>query len=546
MSSVLPPSAPTLTLSNGGAPVVVSAVGDSKALQALAQGSTLEVVALSRSSRGVLEVMTEQGPLQLKVQPPATLPPVPQGARLLLQVGEGGLNMLAINGRPLAGVTLPGAGLPHAAGLVPNAGGQAGPLAPQQGQPQNPVSGGLAPLALTAAPGAAPSPPLGITATLVRPAQNTPFQGLVTPPQPGQMPPANLPPGTQLTVRIAGIDPPPFPPVAGQAATLPGQANAAQHGVQQRPLPLPQNPAPMPPSSALPPLSPTSAAPVLAGTVSAHPPGGQVVMNTTIGTLAVPAADNVAVGSVMRLEVVGPPQLPATLPAQVPPPRAEGLTPQGWPALSDAMETLSRSDPQAFEALMRTIPAAGPRLAAAMVAFTGAMKTGDGKGVVGEASAKALEKAGRRDLVDRLKADLSELAQESGRLVGGGEWRLHSMPFVHGGVVDAIQLFVRGADADTQNRNAGGVGNDQRFILDFRLTNLGRLQMDGLVRREEKLFDLIIRTAEPLPQPMRMDIMAIFTGASELVGTKGSVAFQAGGRWIDIRTDQLGPTRVEV
>ncbi|MCA1909349.1 MAG: hypothetical protein LDL39_13400 [Magnetospirillum sp.] len=544
MSSVLPPSAPTLTLSNGGAPVVVSAVGDAKALQALDQGGTLEVVTLSRPSRGMLEVMTEQGPLQLKVQPPATLPPLPQGARLLLQVGESGLTMLAVNGRPMAGLSLPGAGLPHAAGLVSNAGGQAGPLAPQHAQMQNPMSGGLAPLAQTATSGAAPPQPLGITATLVRPAQNTPFQGFATPPQPGQMPPANLPAGTQLTVRIAGIDPPPFQPLAGQAA-LPGQANPAQQGVQQKPSPLPQNLPQMPPSSVLPPLSPTSVAPVLAGTVSAHPPGGQVVMNTAIGTLAVPAADSVAVGSVMRLEVVGPPQLPASLPAQTPPSRAEGLTPQGWPALSDAMETLSRSDPQAFDALMRSIPAAGPRLAAAMVAFTGAMKTGDGKGVVGEASTKALEKAGRRDLVDRLKADVSDLAQDSGRVVGGGEWRLHSMPFVHGGMVDAIQLFVRGADADEEKRNAGGTGNDQRFILDFRLTNLGRLQMDGLVRREEKLFDLIIRTGEPLPQQMRMDIMAIFTGASELVGTKGSVAFQAGGRWIDIRTDQTGPTRVE-
>jgi len=545
MSAVLPPSAPTVTVSTGGAPVVVSAAGDAKVLQALAQGSTLEVVALSRSSRGMLEVMTEQGSLQLKVLPPATLPPVPQGARLLLQVGEGGLNMLAINGRPLAGVTLPAALTPNAAGLLTVAGNAAGPPAPHN-TIQNPAAGGMAPLTQAGAVPPSPTMPLGITATLVRPAQNSPFQGFATPPQPGQMPPANLPAGTQLTVRIAGIDPPSFQTLPGPPSPVPGSVNAAQHGLQQRPLPLPQNlpQTPLPAPAA--PLTPASPALVLSGTVSAHPPGGQMVMTTAIGTLAVPAAENVAVGSVVRLDVVGQPQLPAPLPGNTPPPRAEGLSPQGWPAMSEAMETLARTDPQAFEALMRTIPVAGPRLAAAMVAFTGAMKSGDGKGVVGETSAKALEKAGRRDLVDRLKADLSDLAQDSGRVVGGGEWRLHSMPFVHGGVIDAIQLFVRGTDAEEQKRASGGVGNEQRFILDFRLTNLGRLQMDGLVRREEKQFDLIIRTAEPLPQAMRMDIMAIFTGAADLVGTKGGVAFQSGGRWIDIRTDEAGPTRVEV
>ncbi|MBI2239728.1 MAG: hypothetical protein HYU59_02865 [Magnetospirillum gryphiswaldense] len=546
MSTVLPPSAATLTVASGGAPVVVNAVGDAKALQALAQGDTLEVVALSRSSRGMLEVMTEQGTLQLKVQPPATLPAIPQGARVLLQVGEGGLNMLAVNGRPLAGVTLPAALTANPAGLVltpgSTAAAQAGPNLPQ---PQ--FTNAAAPLVQTGVVAAAAPQPAGITATVVRPAQNTPFQGFAIPPQPGQMPPANLPSGTQLTVRIAGIETPPFQALAGQPGSLPGQINAAQHGGGQRPVAQMPN-LPQVPAQAVPPLSSTlaGAAPVLAGTVTAHPPGGQAVLSTTIGTLAVPTAENVAVGSVVRLEVVGAPQLPAVLPANTPPPRPEGLTPQGWPALSDAMETLARSDPQALDVMMRAIPSASPRLAAAMVAFTGAMKTGDGKSVVGETSSKALEKAGRRDLAERLKADLSDLAQDSGRLVGGGEWRMHSMPFVHGGVVDAIQLFVRGASADEQKRQAGGTGNDQRFILDFRLTNLGRLQMDGLVRREEKLFDLIIRTGEPLPQQMRMDIMAIFTGAAELVGTKGSVAFQSGGRWIDIRTDEVGPTRVEV
>ncbi|MGE4278239.1 MAG: hypothetical protein AB7G62_01545 [Magnetospirillum sp.] len=546
MSSVLPPSAATLTVANGGAPVVVSAVGDAKVLAALAQGDTLEVVALSRSSRGMLEVMTEQGPLQLKVQPPATLPAIPQGARVLLQVGEGGMNMLAVNGRTLAGVTLPTGLSPNPAGLVLNSGTPAGLLAPQN-TAQNPQAGGFAPLAQTGTAPAPPAAPMGITATMVKPAQSTPFQGFATPPQPGQMPPANLPAGTQLTVRIAGIEPPPFQSFAGQPAKPAGFAPAVQQNVPQRPMTAMPNLPQMPlQPTTLPSLTPTAAAPVLAGTVTAHPPGGQVVMSTTIGTLAVPTAESVAVGSVVRLEVVGAPQLPVAVSATTPAPRAEGLTPQGWPALSDAMETLARSDPQALDVLMRAIPTASPRLAAAMVAFTGAMKSGDSKGVVGETSNKALEKAGRRDLAERLKSDLADLAQDAGRPVAGGEWRMHSMPFVHGGVVDAIQLFVRGSNADDQKRQAGGTGNDQRFILDFRLTNLGRLQMDGLVRREEKLFDLIIRTGEPLPQEMRMDIMAIFTGAAELVGTKGSVAFQSGGRWIDIRTEQTGPTRVEV
>lgn len=570
MSAVLPPAAVPAAPSAGGGPVTVTvAAGDARALAALQAGTALEVVTLARPAKGVLEVMTDQGALQLKVAPPATLPPLPEGARLLLQVGTGGsLTMLAVNGRPLAGAMAGGAGLPGG-GLLAQShrGGLAGGVSAGGSPFGGPLLGGGAvaggagagggspPAAVSANPGqstaapAAPAPSLGLTATLIRPA--LPSQGTAVP-QPGPMAaglPANLPAGTQMLVRIAGIEPPGAFPGAGGVSVSAAPAQPAVGGGHkgfvvspQAALPAPSLPSPLATSLVSAPAG-GLAPPILAGTVTAHPPGGQAVLSTAIGTMAVPTADPLAVGSVLKLEVVAPPQPP---PQPPPSPRPEGLSAQGWPALSETMETLARVDPQALDALMRTIPAAGPRLAAAMVAFSGAMKSGDGKGALGEAPAKALEKAGRRDLAERLRGDLAELAEDAGRPVGGGEWRMHTLPFSHGAQVDPIHLFVRGAAGEDERQAAGVSGGDQRFILDFHLSNLGRLQMDGLVRREDKLFDLIIRTGAPLPQRMRMDIMAIFTQAADLVGTKGTVAFQSGGRWVDIRTDQAGPTRIEV
>lgn len=555
MSTVLPPAAPTLTLPNGGAPVVVTATGDARALAALQAGASLEVVALARPSRGMLEVMTDQGPLQLKVQPPGTLPPIPEGARLTLQVGGNGAVMVtAVNGRPLGGPpVIGGVGNPALPGLPqPGVAGAAvgpGVSGPSVAAMPLPGAGGAVP---PAAPAANPAP-FGLTATVIRPAV-TPVQGGAPPPSlpsPGQPLPANLPAGTQITVRIAGIEiPPPGGMVPSPTAPKPAQGGAPGVGAHPGAGPAPQPggvPVPSLPAAPSPPsvLPGGAAVPLLAGTVTAHPPGGQAVLSTAIGTVSVPTAETLPAGTVMRLEVVGAPQMPVPT-ASPPPTRPEGLTAQGWPALSETMETLARSDPQALDTLMRAIPAAGPRLAAAMAAFTGSMKSGDGRGVIGEGVGKALEKAGRRDLAERLRSDLSDLAQDAGRSVGGGEWRLHTLPFSHGAQVDPIRLFVRGSAAEDERHRTGPGGGDQRFILDFHLTHLGRLQLDGLVRREDKLFDLIIRTGEALPQPMRMDIMAIFTQASELVGTKGTVVFQSGGRWLDIRTDETGPTRVEV
>lgn len=552
MSAILPPSANPVPPASSAGPVPVSVTGDAKALAGLPAGALIEAMAQARPTKGVLEVMTADGPLQLKVLPPATLPPIPEGARLLLQTGpNGGLSLMAVNGRALGGAAL--TGLPSGILGGPVLGGGvlgSGPQANAQ-TAANPVQHGVQ----TASPaivqtGTAP----GITATLIRPAQNP--GGPVGPAAADGLP-NNLPAGTQLTVRIAGIQPPqpqtgPNPtgnPTPNSPLTsAPNPAHAAQQGVQHKPT-MPQ---PAPPGGTVPPLPATATSPsasgaplMLSGTVTAHPPGGQAVLATRIGTIAVPTAQSVAIGSVIKLEVVAPPN-----PAAVPPPavaaaKPEGLTAQGWPALTDTMETLAINDRQALDMMMRAIPQAGPRLAAAMVAFTWAMRTGDARGIIGDNTTKALDKAGRRDLAERLKADLSALSEDSGRPVGGGDWRLHTMPFAHGGQVDPIHLFVRGTDGSDARNQAGSANGDQRFILDFNLTSLGRLQLDGLVRREDKLFDLIIRTGDPLPQQMRMDIMNIFTQASELVGTKGSVAFQAGGRWIDIRTDHAGPTSIQ-
>jgi len=160
---------------------------------------------------------------------------------------------------------------------------------------------------------------------------------------------------------------------------------------------------------------------------------------------------------------------------------------------------------------------------------------------------RGLERAGGKAVAERLKGDLDSLAEQAGRPVGnGGDWRAYTMPFLGGGIVDPIRLFVRRGDGDDGKGKAGGTGDGQRFVVDLNLSRLGRLQLDGLVRREDKLFDLIIRTAEALPQQMRHDILGIFAGSSELVGTKGSVSFQAGGRWMEFPPAPPEPTRIEV
>lgn len=568
MADAIAPAPVTVMLSTTGSsgPVAVTVVSEAGAAAQLMDGMLIEGQAQARVTKGLLEVVTANGVLQLKAAPGATLPAIPTGARLTLQmVGQGDsgqLFLVGLNGRVLGGAAL----APNLGGLLNQNGGpagttQAGIIAGGRAVIDSPQPGQA--LAANGLPGPAALGSLGLTATVIRPAVlggNSAVPGQTLPGTAQGGLPFDLPAGTRLTVRIAGVEPPATEggtPAAGSAqpgqGTAPGttpatgQTLASGQPAAGQPAPRPGQPPAggqgLTPQVTLPQDNPGT---VLSGTVTAHPPNGQAVVQTQVATLSVPTHADLPVGTRLTLEVVGTPQPPLPAPATA---RPEGLTALGWPALSDALDTLATTNqPQALEQLLRAIPQPDGRLAATMVAFTGAVRGGSTRALVPDTAIRGLEKAGKKEVVGRLAADLEALTEDSGRPVGNGDWRAYTMPMLNGGTVEPVRLFVRKPSGDEAGRGGanGNKANDHRFILDFNLTQLGRLQLDGLVRREDKLFDLIIRSGAAIDAQMRRDILAIFTDASELVGTKGTVSFQAGGRWMEFPPAPPAPTRIEV
>ena len=63
-----------------------------------------------------------------------------------------------------------------------------------------------------------------------------------------------------------------------------------------------------------------------------------------------------------------------------------------------------------------------------------------------------------------------------------------------------------------------------RFVVDLSLSQLGDLQIDGVVRPET--VDLLIRTQDTLPDAMRQEIRDIFTTTLARTGIEGQLAFR--------------------
>ncbi len=376
-----------------------------------------------------------------------------------------------------------------------------------------------------------------------------------------------LAPGTALTLQVTTVAPPPAitpgpaqPPATPATPTTPATPaatplpEAARHpaspvqGLRVYSQVAPQGAATGPTAPAaptitsLPPASPTPTAPQhaspvapITATVIGRSDSGQLTVRSPAGLLALNTATDLAPGSRVTLQVVR--QEPATQPLAQPQPLPEppplrlpatgpaalaGLL-RTWPTLEQSVEQLKAVDHGMFQRVMvDTVPTPTARLASAMLLFISALRGGDLSTWLGADALRQLEQRGRPDIAGRLGDEFQRFAAVANE-PGGSDWRMFAIPLFDGWRWYQLQLFAR------RHRREHGDGDGEeetRFVLDFDLSRLGGMQLDGLVR--EKHFDLIIRSETPLTRVMRDDIGLIFKETLEIGGCAGSCVFQAG------------------
>lgn len=287
-----------------------------------------------------------------------------------------------------------------------------------------------------------------------------------------------------------------------------------------------QSPANTASGAPLTPTSPSTAsasASTLSATVTGQTTTGLPIVETRLGTLALMTKTPLEQGSKLILEMTNTPPKPA------PGPEASGFwlreglaqSKDGWPNLADALGALKTANPSIHQSVVQNaLPAADNRLAANMLFFLSALRGGDVRGWIGQNAASLLQ-ARAPDMLMRLGDDFQQLARSHDE-PGSTDWRLAVLPFLNGGSIEPVRLFMRGRKKDDD-----GESEATRFVVDVDLSQIGKLQLDGLVRAERKHVDLIVRTERPLPDVMRQDISDIFREAGELTGLGGGLSFQA-------------------
>lgn len=235
--------------------------------------------------------------------------------------------------------------------------------------------------------------------------------------------------------------------------------------------------------------------------------GPETLIATPLGLLALQRRLALAPDMVIAFERLE--EIPPELMAEDTPSRAGG-----WPALDEAIAVLAQAAPELAARLRAELmPSSGPQLAGTLLFLLGALYNGDWPG---SAVSIALAAANNARLGQRLADDAAEL-RRLGADPATGDWRVLTLPLLAGVTVLPLRLFMRRRKPDAPPEDV------TRFAIEVELSQLGPLQLDGLLRATHLI--LVLRSHRSLPQELRGEASAVCRRALQDWGLSGDLSF---------------------
>jgi len=268
---------------------------------------------------------------------------------------------------------------------------------------------------------------------------------------------------------------------------------------------------------------------------------GEPILETPLGLLRLHSAVPLPPGTALKLEVLNlSPAVPAAGPAPAAaPPTLPALAAQ-WTTLQEILQWLRAADPHSAGQLARQLspgPLPTPSqpftfptlqgLSASLYFFLNALKSGDFRSFIGAQAARALEAHGKAGLLRAAEAEFATLRHYFAELPPQ-QWQALFLPVLVENETRMLRFYVK-RDRKSKSGRDRSAAADTRFVVEMELSALGAMQLDGLVRKQEKQgtqFDLIIRSRAWLDDEVQQDIRRIYTVVGEATGYQGLLMFQ--------------------
>ena len=260
--------------------------------------------------------------------------------------------------------------------------------------------------------------------------------------------------------------------------------------------------------------------------------GGETIVRTPVGMMKLFTATPPPAGSTLQLEWVAAglhpsaqplPMAASVLPSAEAPLSALANLGLHWDSLREAAELL-QGQPQQLAELTARIPNTKSKLVNDVLFFVSALKSGDVRKWLGDRLSQSIEEKSP-GLMQRLSNDFAALRAMTYDQPSPQSWQISTFPMMHEDELHQARLFIR---QDEQKSAGGQAAGGVRFLVECLLSQMGEMQLDGFVRKQEgrTSFDLVMRTQHPISPAMEADITALFHEGATQTGYVGQIRFQ--------------------
>lgn len=238
-------------------------------------------------------------------------------------------------------------------------------------------------------------------------------------------------------------------------------------------------------------------------------------------------------GAQVTLEVL-PAAQPPTPPSALPPAALPELAKQ-WTSLQHIATLLTTHAgapvPPWFAPLAPSahMPLASQQISTGLMVFVTALRGGNFTNWLGDDTVQWLTQNGHEPLVKKAEAEFTTLMRAfTAPSAESHQWQSLFFPVAVEGQWQQVRMFLK-RDRRQNKKTSGIRDDDTRFIIEMSMSQLGELQLDGLVHRipGQVQFDLFIRSLSPLEAAIQHDIQRIYGDMSTLTGYRGQLVFQA-------------------
>lgn len=206
--------------------------------------------------------------------------------------------------------------------------------------------------------------------------------------------------------------------------------------------------------------------------------------------------------------------------------------------LASALDRLRAVDEQAFETVKSVLPRVGGKLPTLMLAYmNAAARNVPFAAFLGEANVAALNKSEHgKSVLAALEKEFSAVPKKAAG--GQSSWTAWDIPILSGTVVEPVSLYLQRPNADESRRaQTDRKQASVRFVLDLNLTALGAIQLDGLARRKDRRFDLIVRHRDELPSAFDESVRGIFARTLAALNYAGAVKVDKTDDFVDFHDE---------